>query len=202
MHQIPTIIFSKFKGVCMHVSPCCFPNQQSECKMARVTREIAWVGVTAQLEQHGSHLLIAPCLAFAHWNYRCLHNNSFVNFLKIPFHGEKKVFQAFKQVLKCRIMWKRLDCETLFPVEGSELVWAAALNGVVVGDGLGRGSDLGIRPWDCPSPWWEVHHGFASLLEVHHGNELMLMLLLLSIFSSPGQLNRWICHSLSQWLIN
>ena len=47
---------------------------------------------------------------------------------------------------------KKLDCETLFPVEGSELVWATALNGVVVGDGLGRGSDLGIRPWDCPSP--------------------------------------------------
>ena len=110
MQEIP-IIFSKFEQVCMHVSPCCFPNQQSECKMARVTREIAWVGVTAQLEQHGSHLLIAPshpALHFAHWNYRCLHNNSFVKFLKIPFHGEKKVFQAFKQFLKCKIMWKGL----------------------------------------------------------------------------------------------
>ena len=39
----------------------------------------------------------------------------------------------------------------LYPVVGWACAWAV-LRGRV-GDGLGRGADLGIRPWDC-FPWW------------------------------------------------
>ena len=77
-------------------------------------------------------------------------------FITIPLsnvcRSHLKGSRRYEAIPKVEDNVKKLDCETLSPVEGSELVWAAALNGVVVGDGLGRGSDLGIRPWDCPSP--------------------------------------------------
>ena len=119
----------------------------------------------------------APCLAFAHWNYRCLHNNSFVKFLKIPFHGEKKVFQAFKQFLKCKIMWKGLTvklCSQQWLVQS----WFGQqpLTGLLVEMVL-------AEPWTL-----ESGHGIAPLLD-----ELMLMMMLvliLALMGSPFSLRR------------